>query len=264
MHDASPVVRLHALSQGRGAPVVLSHALGLDLAMWDDYAAHLSSRSSPAGFEVLRHDHRGHGRSEVPPGPYSMDDLVDDAARLIREWNKGPVAWVGLSMGAMVGQGLAIRYPDLVSRLVLANTTSSYPEEAMAGWMRRIDTVRAGGMAAVADMIVERYLHSEFRRDRPDVAQSIRDRLLDDDPQGYVASCAAVAQVDWTERLALIRVPTLVIAGALDAGAPPAMGEIIAKRVPGAMFHVIEDASHLSVVEAPHRFRGVVDAFLQA
>jgi len=92
-----------------GTPIVMSHALGLDLRMWDELATQLAD-----GHAVLRYDHRGHGGSAVPAGPYTMDDLVDDAARLIREWGRGPVVWVGLSMGGMVGQGLAIRYPELV------------------------------------------------------------------------------------------------------------------------------------------------------
>ena len=253
---------LHVVSQGTGMPVVLSHALGLDLTMWDDYATRLASRASAQGCEVLRYDHRGHGQSTVLPGPYSMHDLVDDAARLIRQWNRGPVTWVGLSMGAMVGQGLAIRYPDLVSRLVLANTTSRYPQAAVAAWMQRIEIVRAKGMAAVADMIVERYLHADFRSTRPEIADAIRQRLLRDDPEGYAASCFAVAHVDWADRLSEIWQPTLVISGALDGGAPPAMGQAIAERIPGSEMAVFKNASHLSVIETPHLFGDAIDGFL--
>ncbi len=259
---SASTARLNVVSQGVGTPVVLSHALGLDLTMWDDYATHLTSLADAQGCEVLRYDHRGHGRSAVPPGPYSMDDLVDDAARVIRQWNRGPVTWIGLSMGAMVGQGLAIRYPDLVSRLVLANTTSRYPQAAVAAWMQRIETVRAKGMAAVADMIVERYLHADFRSTRPEVADAIRQRLLRDDPEGYSASCFAVAHVDWVDRLSEIRQPTLVISGALDGGAPPAMGQAIAERISGSEMTVLNNASHLSVIETPHLFGDAIDGFL--
>jgi 3-oxoadipate enol-lactonase len=238
----------------------MSHALGLDLTMWDDYAAQLSADGS---FDVLRYDHRGHGLSSVPAGPYSMDDLVDDAARLIREWGRGPVVWIGLSMGAMVGQGLAIRHPELVSRLVLANTAARYPEAARAGWATRIATVQDQGMPAVAEMVVERYLHADFRAAHPAATQAIRSRLLRDDPAGYSASCDAVGNVDWLERLSAVRCPTLVIAGARDAGAPPAFAQAIAERVPGAQLHVIADASHLSVTETPGEFAQVVGRFLQ-
>ncbi|MCK9687904.1 alpha/beta fold hydrolase [Scleromatobacter humisilvae] len=262
-HHTFSAPQLRVTLQGDGAPIVLSHALGLDSAMWDDYAAHLAAGGAGVPHQVLRYDHRGHGGSGSPAGPYAMDDLVDDAARVIREWGRGPVTWVGLSMGAMVGQGLAIHHPELVGRLVLANTTSQYPEAAAANWAQRIATVNERGMAAVAEMVVERYLHADFRAAEPAATDAIRQRLLRDDAAGYAASCHAVAGVDWLDRLAQVRCPTLVIAGARDAGAPPAMGEAIAARIPGATLHVIEDASHLSVLETPDEFRRVVAAFLQ-
>ncbi len=258
-HHTFSAPQLRVTLQGEGTPVVLSHALGLDSSMWDDYAAHLASLPH----QVLRYDHRGHGGSAKPAGPYTMDDLVDDAARVIREWGRGPVTWIGLSMGAMVGQGLAIRHPELVSRLVLANTTSKYPEAGVAAWAQRIATVQAQGMPAVAEMVVERYLHADFRAAHPAAADTIRQRLLRDDPAGYAASCHAVGHVDWLERLAQVRCPTLVIAGARDAGAPPAMGQAIADRIPGATMRVIEDASHLSVLETPDEFRRIVDDFIR-
>ena len=259
-HHTFSTPQLRVTLQGEGPPVVLSHALGLDSAMWAGYAAHLAALPR----QVLRYDHRGHGGSAKPVGPYSMDDLVDDAARIVREWGRGPVAWIGLSMGAMVGQGLAIRHPELVSRLVLANTTARYPEAGVAAWNQRIATVQDQGMAGVAEMVVERYLHADFRAAHPDATDAIRQRLLRDDPAAYAASCQAVARVDWLDRLAQVRCPTLVIAGARDAGAPPAMGQAIADRIPGARMHVIEDASHLSVLETPEEFRRTVDDFMQS
>ena len=260
IHHTFSTPQIRVALQGDGAPVVLSHALGLDLSMWDAYAAQLAAGQP---YQVLRYDHRGHGGSASPAGPYAMDDLVDDAARVIREWGRGPVAWVGLSMGAMVGMGLAIRYPELVARLVLANTTSRYPEAAAANWAQRIATVDEQGMAAVADMVVERYLHAGFRAAVPATTEAIRQRLLRDDAAGYAASCHAVASVDWLGRLDEVRCPTLVIAGARDAGAPPAMGQAIAERIPGAVLRVIEDASHLSVLETPTEFSAIVGEFLQ-
>jgi 3-oxoadipate enol-lactonase len=184
------------------------------------------------------------------------------AARLLREWGRGPVTWIGLSMGAMVGQGLAIRHPELVSRLVLANTTSSYPDAAQAGWSQRIATVQSQGMAAVAEMVVERYLHPDFRAAQSAATQAIRLAILRNDPAGYAASCAAVAGVAWQDRLPRIRCPTLVISGARDAGAPPAMGQAIAERIPGARMEIVADASHLSVLETPAEFDALLKAFL--
>jgi 3-oxoadipate enol-lactonase len=230
---------------GSAVPVVLSHALGLDHCMWDSFAAQLAAAQHP----VLRYDHRGHGASAVPAGPYTMDDLVDDAARLIREWGRGPVVWIGLSMGAMVGQGLAIRHPDLVKALVLANTTSQYPEAAQAMWAKRIETVRSQGMAAVVDVVMERYFSVDYRTTHPTELEGFRSRVLRANADGYAASCHAVGGVNWLDRLNQIRCPTLVIAGALDAGAPVAMSEAIVERIAGAELAVFDRASHLSVLD---------------
>jgi len=258
-HYSFSLPQLHVALQGTsdGTPVVMSHALGLALSMWDALAAELGTTHP-----VLRYDHRGHGESGVPNGPYTMDDLVDDAARLIREWGRGPVVFVGLSMGGMVGQGLAVKHPDLVRALVACNTTSKYPEAARPVWAQRIAAVEAGGMAAVADAVVERYLHADFRAAQPDFARALRAKLLRCDPAGYLACCHAVAGVDWLDRLQTVRAPTLVLAGARDVGATPEMAHTIAAAIPGASLVVLDDASHLSVAEQPQRFTGAVKAFL--
>ena len=258
-HHTFSAPQLHAVLQGAGSgvPVVMSHALGLDLHTWDALAARLAP-----GRSVLRYDHRGHGESGKPPGPYALDDLVDDAARLIREWGRGPVVWIGLSMGGMVGQGLAIRHPDLLRGAVLANTTARYPEVAKPTWAARIAAVEQGGIAAIADAIVERYLSAAYRAAHPDRAQALRARLLRADPKGYVACCHAVSNVDYLDRLAGVKLPALVIAGAKDVGATPEMAKAIADRIAGAELHVLDDAAHLSVAEVPDAFHDAVAAFL--
>lgn len=256
-HHTFSEPQLRVALQGQGTPVMLSHALGLDMTMWDAFAAQLA-----ATCEVARYDHRGHGGSAVPPGPYMLEQLVDDAARLIREWGRGPVVWIGLSMGGMVGQGLAIRHPELVKALVLANTTAQYPEAAQAAWTQRIAAVEAGGMAAVADMVVERYLHADWRAEHPAGAQALREQLLRCDPAGYVASCHAVAAVDWLDRLGTVRAPTLVIAGGRDVGATTAMAQAIAERIAQSQLAVFDEASHLSVAEVPEQFSATVMEFL--
>jgi 3-oxoadipate enol-lactonase len=254
-HHTFSTPQLHVAVQGcdDGVPVMLSHALGLDLTMWDGLAAALAS-----GHPVLRYDHRAQGASAAAAGPFTLDDLVDDAARLVREWGRGPVIFVGLSMGGMVAQGLAIRHPDLVRGLVLANTTAQYPEAAQGIWAARIAAVEEGGMASVAQAVVERYLHADFRAANPAVAAALHAQLLRADAPGYAASCQAIRSVDWLAALAQVRCPTLVLSGARDVGATPAMGQAIAERVPGAQFEVFDQASHLSVAEQPARFEAAV------
>ena len=252
-------VALQGPHQGGAAPIVLSHALGLDLHMWDEFAAQLAAQQHP----LLRYDHRGHGGSAVPAGPYTMDDLVDDAARLIREWGRGPVVWIGLSMGGMVGQGLAVRHPELVKALVLANTAAKYPEAAQAMWAQRIAMVESQGMAGIVEMVMQRYFTDAFRAAEPQAVAGFRGRVLRTDAAGYVACCHAVAHVDWLERLRSVRCPTLVIAGALDVGAPVAMSQAMAERIPGAELVVLDAASHLSVAEQPAAFAAALGAFLR-
>ena len=237
--------------------VVLSHALGCDLDMWDFLANRLS-----ADYTVLSYDHRGHGGSDAPEGLYTMAELAEDAAALLRELQTGPVTWIGLSMGGMVGQELALRHPDLVSALVIANSTSGYPEAARAAWRERIETVRAHGIEAIADAVMERYFHAGFRQSHAGTVAAFRRRLVGTDRTGYLGCCHAVGTVDTTSRLPGIHAPTLVIAGELDQGAPVAMSETMAQAIPNARLAVIAEASHLAVAEQPEAFAAEVEEFL--
>lgn len=237
--------------------VVLSHALGCDQSMWDGLACLLATDC-----RVIAYDHRGHGSSDAPEGPYSMADLADDAARLLRELDTGPVVWVGLSMGGMVGQELALRHPALVAALVLANTTSGYPDAARAAWAERIATVRTHGLEAIADAVMARYFHEQYRAERPAVVARYRERLVTTSAAGYLGCCAAVAAVDTTARLGSLRVPTLVIAGDLDQGTPVAMAQALADAIPDATLTVLANASHLGAVEQPAAFSAAVVEFV--
>jgi len=153
-------------------------------------------------------------------------------------------------------------HPELVQRVVLANTTAQYPDAAKSAWTQRIAAVQQGGMAAVADMVVERYFHAAFRESHPALAQGLREQLLRCDPAGYVACCYAAMAVDWLERLGEVKCPALVIAGTHDVGATPAMAQAIAQRIALARLVELEHASHLSVVEQPQAFLDAVTAFI--
>ncbi len=191
-----------------------------------------------------------------------MADLADDAARLLRELDSGPVVFIGLSMGGMVGQELALRHPSLVAALVVANSTSGYSEAARAMWRDRIATVNAGGVEAIADAVMARYFHDGFRAEQPATVARFRRRLVTTGAAGYVACCAAVAGVDTTGRLPQVGVPTLVVAGELDAGTPLPMSEAIAGQVPHGQLEVIPGASHLSATEQPERFATLIQQFM--
>lgn len=233
--------------------VVLSHALGCDLTMWDELARLLAEDC-----RVITYDARGHGSSAAPPGPYTMAELADDAARLLRELDTGPVVWIGLSMGGMTGQELALRDPALVAAMVLANTTSAYEEQARAMWQQRIATVTEHGIEAIADMVMARYFHTDYRNRHAATVERFRRRLVSTDREGYTGCCAAVAGVDTTARLPQITVPVLVIAGELDAGTPPAMAQEMAARLPHARLQLLPQASHISAIEQPAAFARLV------
>jgi len=238
--------------------VVLSHALGCDLSMWDALATRLAEDCL-----VICFDQRGHGSSESLPGLYSMADLADDAAQMLRDIDSGPVVWIGLSMGGMVGQELALRHPKLVRALVLANTTSAYPEATRQIWQQRIATVREQGIEVIADAVMGRYFHEDFRAAKASTVAQFRQRLVSTDALGYVGCCHAVGTVDTTDRLAQIAVPTLVIAGELDQGTPVAMAQTLTEGIPSARLAVVEQASHLSAVEQPQAFAALVQTFLR-
>lgn len=246
---------------GRAArhSIVFSHALGADQSMWDPIANALA-----ADCRVICYDHRGHGDSEAPAGPYSMADLADDAERLMAEIGAGPVVWVGLSMGGMVGQELALRYPQRVQALVIANSTAGYPPEARELWQQRIQAIEAGGVEAIADGAMQRWFSPTFRTEQPATVARWRRRLISTPQAGYLGSTHAVMNMATADRLAQIDVPTLVIAGELDEGTPPSMSRSIVEAVPGARLVLLPGAAHLSAIEQPKTFEAALASFIDA
>lgn len=252
---------LHSVRHGAGRTplVVLSHALGLDHHMWDAIIAPLAQTH-----DVLVYDQRGHGRSPDPgPSGWSLDDLVEDAAALIRDRSDAPVVFIGLSMGGMVAQGLAIRHPDLLRAAVFAHTVASYSEPVRQGWMQRIRTVETAGMPAVLDTVVARYLGEAFRHQRPDAVAALKSQLLAMDPAAYAAACRAVSGVNWVPELPRIRCPVLVVAGRHDLGAPVEAAHSLAQATPGAQLAILEHSAHLSPVEEPERLASILQDFLR-
>jgi 3-oxoadipate enol-lactonase len=243
------MTRLNVIREGEGPIVVLSHALGCDLHMWDGVAEVLAR-----GHTVLRYDHRNHGGSELLPGAFSVQSLADDAAALIEREAEGvPVHFVGLSMGGMTAQALAPMYPRLLKSMVIANSSAYYPDPAP--WRTRVETVQAQGVAAIAPGAVARWLTSAYvaTPDGAEAARRLNDTLVGTDAAGYIASCNAVSAIDFRESNRRIATPTLVIAGLRDEATPLAMSEAVVAAIPGARLATI-DAAHLSAVERPVEF----------
>jgi 3-oxoadipate enol-lactonase len=231
----------HRLDGPEDAPVlVLSNSLGTTHAMWDDQLPALAER-----FRVLRYDMRGHGDSPVPPGPYSIDDLGGDVLALLDRLGLERASFCGLSIGGMTGMWLAARAPERVERLAVCCTSAHLPGD----WHERAATVRAEGVAAVADAALGRWLTPGFRERRPDVVERLRRMLLGTDAEGYASSCEAIAAMDLRSELGSIRAPTLVIAAEDDPATPPEHGRLIEASVPDARLVVVPDARHLANVE---------------
>ena len=243
------MTRLNVVREGDGPLVVLSHALGCDLRMWDGVAALLARAHT-----VVRYDHRNHGASEVVPGALRIETLAQDAAELIaREAGGEPVHFVGLSMGGMTAQALALRHPELLKTVTIANSSAHYPGQAP--WRARAETVNAKGVAAIAAGAVSRWLTPAFvgTPEGAAAAASLYDVLVRTDTQGYIESCNAVAAIDFRDSNRRIAVPTLVIGGLQDEATPLAMSQAIAAAIPGAHLATI-DAAHVSAVERPVEF----------
>src|SRR5260221_6363262 len=188
----SAVALFHEDSGGGGEPVLLAHAIGMDHRMWDDLAAQLAPTH-----RVLRPDARGHGRSPVPPRPYSLEAMAGDALPLLDRLGVEKAHWVGLSMGAMVGIAFALEHPDRLGRLVLANSTSSYGPEGRATWEARAQAVARGGLAAINDMVMSRYFSADFRAAHADVVAQTSRRFLATPVEGYLGCCDAIAELDF-------------------------------------------------------------------
>ena len=253
---------LYWISEGQGPVVVLSHALGCDLTMWDGVTAALKNR-----YTVLRHDHRGHGQSEAAAGPYTLDLLADDVAGLIKEQGGGPVHFVGLSMGGMTAQALAARHPQLLKSIVVANAAMFYDDAARAMWQARVHTVQAQGVTAISDGAMQRWFTPEFRADEAGggarKVAALRRVLETTDAAAYAASCEAVSRIDFRASNGAIQCPTLVIAGTRDEATPVAMSEAICASIKGAQLRTLP-AAHLSAVEQPEAFADLLERFFES
>lgn len=248
--------KLHVIRRGEVSAerptIVFSHALGYDHTMWDAIIPSFSNR-----YTIIAYDHRGQGKSEKSATDFSIDALVDDAASVILSEvfakGGGPVHFVGLSMGGMVAQGLAARYPHLVKSIVVANSAMQYDDTAKALWRARIDTVNRKGMSVVIEMLLSRWFQPAFREANPTTIAEVTKILLANDPLAYARTCAAIANIDFSRSNPTVACPTHVIAGTRDEATPPALSDAIAASIPNARLASIE-AAHISAVEAPREF----------
>lgn len=249
-------VQLHYRIDGDpdGAPVVFANSLGTDLRLWDAVLPLL-----PAGLKVIRYDKRGHGLSSLPPGPYSMGALVRDAERLLDHLGVRDCVFVGLSIGGMIAQGLAVKRLDLVRALVLSNTAAKIGTKAM--WDDRIAAVHEHGIEALADATMERWFSKAFRA-TPDLTLW-RNMLVRQPVEGYAGCSAAISGTDFYTPTSGLRLPALGIAGDEDGSTPPDMVRETVDLIPGSKFQLIRRAGHLPCVEQPEAYATALSGFLK-
>ena len=238
------------------APVLmLSNSLGTDLTMWDDQVGAFTKQ-----FRLVRYDRRGHGKSGVLEGPYTMERLGTDALAIMDGLGIKKLNWCGLSMGGMVGMWLGANAPERIDKLILSNT-SAYMGAAPDLWNERIRTALTAGMPALVDATLERWFTKAFRERNPKVMARIREMVLATPPKGYAACCEGIRDMDQRESLRRIRAPTLIIAGRHDPSTTVEVAEFMQSRVPGAKLAVI-DAAHIANVERPQEYSETVLKFL--
>lgn len=255
-------VDIHYEICGAGPWITFSHALAADLHLWDAQVEALSR-----DFTLLRYDIRGHGLSSAPAGPYRIEDLAGDVLALWDALGVERSHFVGLSMGGMIGQAVALQAAERLQCLVLCSTAGSYAANRQAIgrlWDQRIAEVAEHGMAAVAEATLARWFTEPYRCEAPAVMARIAQAIAATSPEAYAACGRMVASFDALPRLGRVALPTLVLVGEDDAGTPPAMARSLAEAIPRARLEVFPQASHCLNIEQASLFNLLLQTFLSS
>jgi len=226
--------------------------------MWDAQMLVLE----PA-YQVVRLDMRGHGQSDVPPGPYTLDELADDVIAVMDSQNIDKAHWVGLSVGGMIGQSLLLRYPHRFISATLADSASSQPEAAGPIWDARIKAVEANGLSSIVDATMERWFTPAGNNSGSSAVAAVKAQLASTSSKGYVACCHAIMKLNYIDQLEKINVPVSLIVGAEDPATPVSASEAMHIRLPNSQLTILENASHISNVEQTDAFNDVLLSFLK-
>jgi 3-oxoadipate enol-lactonase len=241
---------------GNGPHVTFLHSLSTDHSIWESQVKALQGSHT-----LLTCDLRGHGQSSAPAGGYTLELLADDVLALWDALGVDRSHVVGISLGGMVAQTLALKARRRVGSLVLADTTGYYPPAAAAAFTDRIRIVREQGIEPLVQPTLERWFTARFREVRPEVVERIAGLIRRTPAAGYIGCCHAIARLDTFSRLNEIRCPTLVIVGEEDQGTPPDMARALAEGIPGARLEIIAGA-HLTCVEQADAFNKLLSDFL--
>jgi 3-oxoadipate enol-lactonase len=237
-------------------PIVLHHPLATNLTIWDELTAVLSPR-----YRVVRFDARGHGKTEAPKGAYSFETLAADTIGLMDHLKIDKAHYLGLSMGGMVGQYIGLMHSKRVYDLILVSTSSRVPPEGQGLWDERIKTVREKGMASQPEGSMQRWL-AVANRNKPELVARLT-KLIETTPaDGFMGWGGAIRNLNITDRLKSIALPTRVIVGAEDQATPPAAAEAIHREIKGSDLIVMPGVSHMLCAEDPPAFHKLVLEFL--
>jgi len=252
-------IRIHYELSGRkdGPVVMLSHSLASSLKMWEPQMGMLESH-----FRVLRYDTRGHGKSETTPAPYTLEILGEDALGLLDELGMDRVHWVGLSMGGMIGQSIALNHPKRLKSLALCDTASIIPPEAQPIWDERIEGVRRKGMESQLEATMERWFTPSFFNLNPPMLTLIKEEFLATPAEGYIGCAGAIRRLNYLERLGDINLPTFIMVGEDDPATPVSASRAIHKHIKNSKLVILPFTRHLSNVEQPRVFNENLVEFL--
>ena len=250
-------IDMHYEVSGSGPWITLSHSLAANLGMWDEQLEVLNQH-----FTVLRYDIRGHGQTQVTDGPYTLEQLADDVHGLLRYLGVTRTHWIGLSLGGMIGQVFAIRYPELIDHAVIADSTGKAAPNAATMWGERATLARSQGMHALVQPTLSRWFTDTYREKHPEVMTRIGQMIESTSPEGYAGCCAAIAVIHTLEGLQHLKTPGLVIVGDQDLATPATMSEQIHQHWPNSNFVTLKDAAHLASVEQAAAFNDAVLKFM--
>lgn len=238
-----------------GPVIVFSNSLGTDHRLWETQVPAVVDR-----YRVIRYEACGHGVSDLPRARVTIDQLGNDVVALLDHLQVQRTVVCGCSMGGVIALWLAANHPERIAGAVLANTGAKLGTDD--GWNARIKDVRAGGTAAIRDMVLGRFLTATFRAREPVTAARIAGMIDATNDSGYIAACEALRDVDLREAAKTVRVPAMIIGSELDESTPPALSHELHASINGSELVMIPAAAHLSNVEQPGSFNSALLRFL--
>ena len=245
-----------ALSGNSTQPaIVLINSLGTDFRIWDDVAALLP------GHRIIRYDKRGHGLSDCPPAPYSIEDHAGDLEALLEDLGIGDVVLVGLSVGGLISLALSARRPEWVRAIVMMDTAHKIGTAEM--WATRIEAIENGGIASISDAILERWFSPDYRADEPESFAAYSNMLIRSPQEGYLGTCMAIRDADYTDVAKALSVPVLCMVGSNDGSTPPDLVRSCHELVANSRFEIVDGPGHLPCIEKPQETADLIKKFLK-